>query len=61
MGENMVSEAQKRANKKFNREKMLSITFRLHRVHDAELIAIYEAIPNKAEWLRECLKKEGAK
>lgn len=57
----MVSEAQKRANKKFNREKMYSITFRLHRVNDAELIAIYESIPNKAEWLRECLKKEGAK
>ena len=57
----MVSEAQKRANKKFNREKMYSITFRLHRVNDAELIAIYESIPNKAEWLRECLKREGAK
>lgn len=57
----MVSEAQKRANKKFNREKMYSITFRLHRANDAELIRIYESIPNKAEWLRECLKKEGAK
>lgn len=53
----MVSKAQKEANKKFNREKMVSISFRLHKENDADLIRIYESIPNKAEWFRECLRK----
>lgn len=55
----MVSQAQKRASQKYNRKMMMSISFRLHRESDKELIAIYEAIPNKAEWFREMLKKTG--
>lgn len=35
---------------------MISIAFRLHRETDADLIAIYEAIPNKAEWFRQALR-----
>lgn len=55
----MVSEAQKRASQKYNREKMKNISFSLHKETDKELIAIYESIPNKAEWFREALKKTG--
>ena len=55
----MVSEAQKKASMKYNREKMKNISFSLHKETDKELIAIYEAIPDKAKWFREMLKKTG--
>lgn len=58
-GKMMVSQAQKKASQKYNKKMMMSISFRLHRESDKELIAIYEAIPNKAEWFREMLKKTG--
>ena len=58
-GKMMVSEAQKRASQKYNRQNMKNISFSLHKETDKELIAIYEAIPNKAEWFREALKKTG--
>lgn len=54
-----TSKAQKEASKKYNKKMMMSIAFRLHRESDAELIRIYEAIPNKAEWFREALRKTG--
>ena len=47
---------QKEAHRKYNREKMKSIAFRLHKESDAELIAIYESIPDKMEFFREALK-----
>ena len=52
----MVRESDRRAHRKYNREKMKSIAFRLHRVSDAELIEIYESIPDKMAWFRESLK-----
>ena len=55
----MVSKAQKEASKKYNRSMMVSIAFRLHKETDKDLIAIYEAIPNKMEWFREALRKTG--
>ena len=55
----MVSKAQKEASKKYNRKMMMSISFRLHKESDADLIKIYESIPNKAEWFREALRKTG--
>ena len=54
-----TSKAQKEASKKYNKKMMMSIAFRLHRESDADLIRIYEAIPNKAEWFREALRKTG--
>ena len=58
-GKMMVSEAQKRASQKYNRQNMKNISFSLHKETDKELIAIYEAIPDKAKWFREMLKKTG--
>ena len=55
----MVSNAQKKASMKYNREKMKNISFSLHKETDADLIKIYESIPNKAEWFREALRKTG--
>lgn len=45
----------------YHREKMMSIAFRLHRESDADLIAIYKAIPDKMEWFRECLRRTGGR
>lgn len=55
---------QKEAHKRYNKERMKSISFRLHKESDAELIAIYEAIPDKMEFFREALRnyaKRGTK
>lgn len=59
----MVKEYDKRAHNKYNREKMVTLSVRLHKVNDAELIEFYKAIPNKADWFRKALKaeKEGRK
>lgn len=51
-----MRESEKRAHRKYNKEKMKSISFRLHKESDADLIAIYEAIPDKMEFFREALK-----
>lgn len=52
----MVKEYNKKAHKKWNKEKMVSIAFRLSKERDADLIAIYQSIPNKMEWFRQALK-----
>ena len=53
---NKQTPTKKDYDKRYRREKMLSIAFRLSRVNDKELIELYEAIPNKTEWFRECLR-----
>lgn len=56
-----MRESEKRAHRKYNKEKMKSICFRLHRESDSDLIEIYEAIPDKMEFFRWALtnwKKE---
>lgn len=51
-----MRESEKRAHDKYNREKMKSISFRLHRESDADLITIYESIPDKMEFFRQALR-----
>lgn len=46
-----------RYDNQYHREKMLSISIRLHRESDAELIEKYRRIPDKAGWFREMLRK----
>lgn len=53
----MVKDYNKRAHNKYNKEKMIGITFRLAKERDADLIAIYQSIPNKMEWFRQALKQ----
>lgn len=60
----MVRKSEKLAHRKYNKEKMKSIAFRLHRESDAELITIYESIPDKMKFFREALRnyaKRGTK
>ena len=51
-----VKDYDKRAHNKYNREKMVTISVRLHKVNDADLIETYKSIPDKAQWLRQQLK-----
>mgnify|MGYP003399273747 CR=1 len=45
--------------KEYLRQHSKGITFRLFYANhdDAELLKVYDSIPNKAEWFRECLRK----
>lgn len=54
-----MRESEKQAHRKYNRERMKSISFRLHKESDADLIAKYEAIPDKMEFFRWALKNYG--
>ena len=47
----------KEYDRKFRREKMLSIAFRLNKQRDAELIETYMRIPNKMNWFRQVLQE----
>ena len=46
-----------RYDNQYHREKMLSISIRLHRESDADLIEKYRAIPDKADWFRKMLRE----
>jgi len=47
----------KQYDRKYRREKMLSISFRLSRIYDQELIEIYESIPDKSYWFKTSLRR----
>ena len=55
----MASEKQtdnkKSYDKAYRQKAMMSVAFRLSRSRDADLIEIYESIPNKMEWFRKVL------
>ena len=56
-----VTEADKRATKKYRQKNMLCITFRLNKKYDADLIEIYQSIPNKMDWFRNALRETKGK
>lgn len=56
-----ISEADRKAGKKYRRTKMLSIAFRLSRVYEQELIDIYSRIPNKSQWFKHAIREYGEK
>lgn len=45
----------------WDKKNRIAVTIRLRRDKDSELIEVYQKIPNKAEWLRECLTAEQKK
>jgi hypothetical protein len=51
-----MRESEKQAHRKYNRERMKSISFRLHKESDADLIAKYEAIDDKMAFFRWALR-----
>ena len=50
------TDSKKTYDKAYRQKAMMSVAFRLSRANDADLIAIYDSIPNKMEWFRSCLK-----
>ena len=56
-----VTEADKRATKKYRQKNMLCIAFRLNKKYDADLIEIYQSIPNKMDWFRNALSETKGK
>lgn len=52
-----ITEADKRATKKYRQKNMMCVAFRLSRKYDADLIEIYQSIPNKMEWFRNALRE----
>ena len=57
----MITEAQKRAINKYRNKNMKVISFRLHKESEKDLIDVFDRIKNKAEWFRECLRREAEK
>lgn len=47
----------KEYNLKYDRLNKVRIGVKLNRVTEPELVEIYQAIPNKAEWFRDCLRR----
>ena len=60
-------EEEKKANKKidyinrWDKENRVPVSIRLRKREDADLIEVFRSIPNKAEWLRSCLRAEKEK
>lgn len=46
---------------KWDKANRVSVSIRLRKREDAELIEVFRTIPNKAEWLRDCLRREKEK
>ena len=51
------TEKENERGKRYKREHMTSIAFRLSNERDAELIEIYNAIDNKADFFRNALRR----
>ena len=59
MASEKQTDSKKTYDKAYRQKAMMSIAFRLSRSRDADLIEIYESIPNKMEWFRQCLTDYG--
>jgi hypothetical protein len=46
-------------NLEYDRKNKVHICVKLNRSTDAELIEIYQSIPNKAQWIKDCLAEYG--
>lgn len=51
------SDSKREYDNQYHREKMRQLNVRLHAVYDADLIEIYEGIPNKADFLRDAIRR----
>lgn len=59
-GRNMVSEAGKRAMRRYAR-KTVQVIIRLRKDADADIIARLNSVPNKTEYIRELIRKDALK
>ena len=51
------NEQMRKASQKYLLEQTLSIAFRLNRRTDADLIRIYQRIPNKSQFFKQALRE----
>ena len=49
--------SKKEYNLKYDRENKVHVAVKLNKATDAELIEIYRSIPNKAQWIKDCLRR----
>lgn len=47
-------------NREYNKTNKVQVGIKLNRVTESELIEIFQAIPNKSEWLKNCLRQYAA-
>lgn len=52
-----MKQSESRAIQKHLKAQYTAVTIRLHNERDRELLEIYRSIPNKREWLKECLRR----
>lgn len=51
------SEVQKKASAKYKAKAIRNIVFSISKIYDADLLEVYDSIPNKAAWFKECLRE----
>jgi hypothetical protein len=62
MAEEKNWQKNKRAyNLEYDRVNKIRIGIKLNKATEPELVEIYQSIPNKAEWFKECLREYGRK
>lgn len=54
-----MTEAQKRAQAKYDRKMKAQYIFRLNRNTDADIIRKLESVPSKVAYIRELIRKDG--
>lgn len=47
-------------DKKYERENKIQVAIKLNKVTEPELVEIYQSIPNKSKWFRDCLRQYAA-
>lgn len=51
------SEVQKKASAKYKAKAIRNVVFSMSKIYDADLLEVYDSIPNKAMWFKECLRE----
>ena len=44
-------------DRKYDKENKIQVAFKLNKVTEPELVEIYQAIPHKAQWFKDCLRR----
>ena len=44
-------------DRKYVRENKIQVAIKLNKVTEPELVEIYQSIPNKSQWLKNCLRQ----
>lgn len=44
-------------DRKYVRENKIQVAIKLNKVTEPELVEIYQSIPNKSQWFKDCLRQ----